>query len=211
MIINLLIKVSWITFICLFYILGKSRDVWTSQVVESAAKIVKSFLSENGSLSSTFGTSNDTGLKTIQRDLWTQYICKVWYVLEAYLNRIINYFTSILLNAIFMVEFTLFSALILFCHLFECEKKGDVNCYNNNFCIGTQGAATSANIMFSYEFSCWQACGDRVLRGLHEWEQHKQGRGHRKRISSLKKSKAQAPGFVQKKVEYSECEQWYML
>ncbi|RVX20182.1 tRNA dimethylallyltransferase 2 [Vitis vinifera] len=28
-----------------------------------------------------------------------------------------------------------------------------------------------------------KACGDRVLRGLHEWEQHKQGRGHRKRIS----------------------------
>ncbi|KAK4607691.1 hypothetical protein RGQ29_001495 [Quercus rubra] len=33
-----------------------------------------------------------------------------------------------------------------------------------------------------------QACGDRVLRGVHEWEQHKQGRGHRKRISRLRKS-----------------------
>ncbi|KAF3948803.1 hypothetical protein CMV_025244 [Castanea mollissima] len=34
----------------------------------------------------------------------------------------------------------------------------------------------------------FQACGDRVLRGVHEWEQHKQGRGHRKRISRLRKS-----------------------
>ncbi|KAG4967468.1 hypothetical protein JHK87_033119 [Glycine soja] len=51
-----------------------------------------------------------------------------------------------------------------------------------------------------------QACGDRVLRGLHEWEQHKQGRGHRKRISRLK-SKGQVPGFVEEKDEYSACEQ----
>ncbi|RWW14625.1 hypothetical protein BHE74_00019899 [Ensete ventricosum] len=32
-----------------------------------------------------------------------------------------------------------------------------------------------------------QACGNQVLRGAHEWEQHKQGRGHRKRIFRLKK------------------------
>ncbi|WVZ02203.1 hypothetical protein V8G54_023009 [Vigna mungo] len=103
---------------------SKSENAWARQVVEPAVKIVKSFLSENGSLS--FGTSNDTGMKIIQRDLWTQYVCK--------------------------------------------------------------------------------ACGDRVLRGLHEWEQHRQGRGHRKRISSLK-SKGQFPGFVEQKVEYSQCEQ----
>ncbi|XLR04876.1 hypothetical protein S83_071074, partial [Arachis hypogaea] len=36
-----------------------------------------------------------------------------------------------------------------------------------------------------------KACGDRVLRGLHEWEQHKKGHGHRKCISNLK-SKAQS-------------------
>ncbi|KAG4974339.1 tRNA dimethylallyltransferase 2 [Glycine soja] len=101
---------------------SKSEDVWTRQVVESAVKIVKSFLSENGTI---FGTSNDTGMKIIQRDLWTQYICK--------------------------------------------------------------------------------ACGDRVLRGFHEWEQHRQGRGHRKRISRLKR-KAQVPGFVEE-VKYSASEQ----
>lgn len=33
-----------------------------------------------------------------------------------------------------------------------------------------------------------EACGNKVLRGAHEWEQHRQGRGHRKRISRLKKS-----------------------
>jgi len=66
--------------------------------------------------------------------------------------------------------------------------------------------AASLNILFSYEFFCLQACGDRVLRGVHEWEQHKQGRGHRKRISRLK-SKGQVPDFVEEKDEYSACEQ----
>lgn len=33
-----------------------------------------------------------------------------------------------------------------------------------------------------------EACDSRVLRGAHEWEQHKQGRSHRKRVSRLKKS-----------------------
>ncbi|XP_020245473.1 tRNA dimethylallyltransferase 2 [Asparagus officinalis] len=36
-----------------------------------------------------------------------------------------------------------------------------------------------------------EACGNRVLRGAHEWEQHKQGRGHRKRILSLRKKSLQ--------------------
>ncbi|KAL6853982.1 hypothetical protein ACP4OV_020011 [Aristida adscensionis] len=31
-----------------------------------------------------------------------------------------------------------------------------------------------------------EACNNRVLRGAHEWEQHKQGRGHRKRVQRLK-------------------------
>ncbi|KAK4358614.1 hypothetical protein RND71_020843 [Anisodus tanguticus] len=33
-----------------------------------------------------------------------------------------------------------------------------------------------------------EACGNKVLRGAHEWEEHRQGRHHRKRISRLKKS-----------------------
>lgn len=39
-----------------------------------------------------------------------------------------------------------------------------------------------------------QACGNRVLRGAHEWEQHIPGRGHRKRMSHLRKSR----GFLRK-------------
>ncbi|CAK8576328.1 unnamed protein product [Lathyrus sativus] len=98
---------------------SRSNDVWNSQVVETAMKIVTSFLSENGNLSA----SNGNGMKTIQRDLWSQYTCK--------------------------------------------------------------------------------ACGDRVLRGIHEWEEHIRGRGHRKRISSLK-SKAKYLTFVDPKREPSE-------
>ncbi|XP_050281361.1 tRNA dimethylallyltransferase 2-like [Quercus robur] len=86
----------------------KSDDSWALQVVEPAEKIIRSFLTENASSMPDLEAPNNMGLKLIQRDLWTQYIC--------------------------------------------------------------------------------QACGDRVLRGVHEWEQHKQGRGHRKRISRLRKS-----------------------
>jgi len=69
--------------------------------------------------------------------------------------------------------------------------------------VAHNGAASL--IVFSYELLCLQACGDRVLRGFHEWEQHRQGRGHRKRISRLKR-KAQVPGFVEE-VKYSASEQ----
>ncbi|KAL8214344.1 hypothetical protein R6Q57_003793 [Mikania cordata] len=33
-----------------------------------------------------------------------------------------------------------------------------------------------------------KACGKKVLRGAYEWEQHKQGRSHRKRVCRLRKS-----------------------
>ncbi|KAI3743266.1 hypothetical protein L1987_60972 [Smallanthus sonchifolius] len=33
-----------------------------------------------------------------------------------------------------------------------------------------------------------KACGHKVLRGAYEWEQHKQGRSHRKRVCRLRKS-----------------------
>lgn len=31
-----------------------------------------------------------------------------------------------------------------------------------------------------------QACGNKELRGAHEWEQHRRGKGHRKRVSRLR-------------------------
>ncbi|KAL5130457.1 tRNA dimethylallyltransferase 2 [Glycine soja] len=60
---------------------SKSEDVWTRQVVESAVEI-------NGSLPSTFGTSNDTGMKIILRDLWTQSYARPAEIvcLEDYMN-----------------------------------------------------------------------------------------------------------------------------
>ncbi|OMO57660.1 tRNA isopentenyltransferase [Corchorus capsularis] len=91
-------------------ILGKSDECWAVQVVGPAVKIIRSFLSKEDGTVSTMGAESITVPDTVQRDLWTQYICK--------------------------------------------------------------------------------ACGDRVLRGAHEWEQHKQGRGHRKRISRLRKSQS---------------------
>lgn len=36
------------------------------------------------------------------------------------------------------------------------------------------------------QYTC-QPCGNKVLRGAHEWDQHKRGRGHRKRVSLLRK------------------------
>ncbi|XP_037497068.1 tRNA dimethylallyltransferase 2 isoform X1 [Jatropha curcas] len=41
-----------------------------------------------------------------------------------------------------------------------------------------------------------KACGDRVLRGAHEWEQHKLGRGHRKRVSKFRKVQRQGSSLV---------------
>nr|DAD48639.1 TPA_asm: hypothetical protein HUJ06_018576 [Nelumbo nucifera] len=32
-----------------------------------------------------------------------------------------------------------------------------------------------------------EACGSRILRGAHEWEQHQKGPSHRKRVLRLKK------------------------
>ncbi|XP_038713416.1 tRNA dimethylallyltransferase 2 isoform X2 [Tripterygium wilfordii] len=87
---------------------SKSDEVWASQVVRPAVKIIGSFLNEDARMACEFEGSSSAEIKSIQKDLWTQYTC--------------------------------------------------------------------------------EACGDRVLRGAHEWEQHTQGRRHRKQISRLRKS-----------------------
>ncbi|KAF4369995.1 hypothetical protein G4B88_016156 [Cannabis sativa] len=89
-------------------ILSKSDDIWEEQVVEPAVKIVRSFLSQEGSSVPGEEGPNGVGTRILERELWTQYVCK--------------------------------------------------------------------------------ACGDKVLRGAHEWEQHIQGRSHRKRKYKLRKS-----------------------
>ncbi|KAL1825618.1 hypothetical protein ACET3Z_012396 [Daucus carota] len=82
---------------------------WFKNVVDPSALIISSYLNKDKSLLPDSAASNGIkGSKMIQRDLWTQHICK--------------------------------------------------------------------------------PCGNRVLRGEYEWEQHVQGRGHRKRIYSLRKS-----------------------
>lgn len=60
-----------------YHILGKSDDLWASRVVEPAAKIIRSFLDENGSSLPYLEAQNRMSEKLIQRDLWTQYTCKV--------------------------------------------------------------------------------------------------------------------------------------
>jgi hypothetical protein len=60
-----------------YHILGKSDDLWASRVVELAAKIIRSFLDENGSSLPYLEAQNRMSEKLIQRDLWTQYTCKV--------------------------------------------------------------------------------------------------------------------------------------
>ncbi|XWS73949.1 hypothetical protein CRYUN_Cryun02cG0173400 [Craigia yunnanensis] len=92
---------------------SKSDECWTMQVVRPAVTIIRSFLNEDDRTECALDGENETITDTVQRDLWTQFICK--------------------------------------------------------------------------------ACGDRVLRGAHEWEQHKKGRGHRKRISRLRKSQSFSP------------------
>lgn len=86
----------------------KSDEVWTTQVVGPAVKIIRAFLSEDERLMPNLEGMTGTLMNSTERDLWTQYVCK--------------------------------------------------------------------------------ACGDKVLRGAYEWEQHKQGRRHRKRIYNLRKS-----------------------
>ena len=60
------------------------------------------------------------------------------------------------------------------------------------FCISKSefsllyGLLVSKILFFLIVYTSIQACS-KVLRGAHEWEQHIQGRAHRKRIGKLKK------------------------
>ncbi|KAL7202182.1 hypothetical protein ACSBR1_033786 [Camellia fascicularis] len=55
-----------------------SDDSWAAHVVVSSAKIIRSYLSEDESLVPDSESRTGTeGLKLFQRDLWTQYVCKV--------------------------------------------------------------------------------------------------------------------------------------
>lgn len=49
---------------------------------------------------------------------------------------------------------------------------------------GVASAGTPSRELWT-QYVC-EACDNRVLRGAHEWEQHRQGRGHRRRVQRLK-------------------------
>lgn len=88
------------------HILGKSDDLWASRVVEPAAKIIRSFLNENGSSMPFLEAPNRMSQKLIQRDLWTQYTCKVSNMWDTFWD-IIPVCSSLALffSAIFLVVF----------------------------------------------------------------------------------------------------------
>ncbi|XP_065869311.1 tRNA dimethylallyltransferase 2-like isoform X2 [Euphorbia lathyris] len=56
---------------------------------------------------------------------------------------------------------------------------------SSSVCDGVGNKLMERNLWTQY---VCKACSDRVLRGAHEWEQHKLGRSHRKRLSSIRKS-----------------------
>lgn len=58
-------------------IVGKSDDIWEEQIVEPAMKIIRSFLSQEASSVPGKEVPNRTGTKILERELWTQYVCKV--------------------------------------------------------------------------------------------------------------------------------------
>lgn len=62
-----------------FCILGNSNASWAADVVEPSVKIIRAFLRDDDTSSVPESESRigGEGPKSIERDLWTQYICKV--------------------------------------------------------------------------------------------------------------------------------------
>ena len=61
-----------------FYIPGNSNASWAADVVEPSVKIIRSFLRDDASSIPDLEGINGAGEpKSTNRDLWTQYICKV--------------------------------------------------------------------------------------------------------------------------------------
>nr|XP_043610080.1 tRNA dimethylallyltransferase 2 [Erigeron canadensis] len=55
-----------------------------------------------------------------------------------------------------------------------------------NATTGTKGLKLMERDLWTQHIC--KACGNKVLRGAYEWEQHKQGRSHRKKVCRLRKS-----------------------
>lgn len=89
-----------------FQFLGKSDDIWAEQVVEPAVEIVRSFLSQEASLVPGKEAPNSTGTRILERELWTQYVCKVS-----------NVYLSINVNCFCWLLFFVFSPLMYHCSI----------------------------------------------------------------------------------------------
>lgn len=57
--------------------IGKADNTWATEVVGPAVEMIRSFLNQDSSLVPDSDTPDTTGVNTLQRDLWTQYTCKV--------------------------------------------------------------------------------------------------------------------------------------
>lgn len=71
---NVLLLVYFFSF--LIHI-GKADNTWATEVVGPAVEMIRSFLNQDSSLVPDSDTPDTTGVNTMQRDLWTQYTCKV--------------------------------------------------------------------------------------------------------------------------------------
>ncbi|KMT05533.1 hypothetical protein BVRB_7g176560 [Beta vulgaris subsp. vulgaris] len=75
-----------------------------------------------------------------------------------------------------------------------------ISCFLNSDVMSVSDRADSVAVQKLSERDLWtqytcKAC-DKVLRGLHEWEQHNQGRAHRKRTTKLKKRQGSGGSFL---------------
>ncbi|PPS08773.1 hypothetical protein GOBAR_AA11877 [Gossypium barbadense] len=237
------------------YISKKSDECWAVQVVGPAVKMIRSFLNKDDSNGRTLDGESKTSTDTVQRDLWTQYVCKQNWgrvdnssyrccficidaalpVLDQYVehrvdcmidaglldevydiyNRNANY-TLGLRQAIGVREFENFLQAYFSDRmddemsdssdetLLKLSTRIDDKLFKENIrgilissCDNPQKVMLEEAIdkvkANTRRLVRRQACGDRILRGAHEWEQHKQGRGHRKRMLSLRKSQSSSP------------------
>ncbi|XP_020110345.1 tRNA dimethylallyltransferase 2 isoform X1 [Ananas comosus] len=85
---------------------------------------------------------------------------------------------------------------------FLCENASSLACSEE---LGDVQSQVLVSKDLWTQYIC-EACGNRILRGAHEWEQHKRGKGHRKRISGLKKTKSLSSYMVEQMPRFTNAE-----
>lgn len=77
------------------YIPGKSDELWAIQVVGPALKIIRAFLTEDERLAPNLEGPNSASVNLIERDWWTQYICKVGNAFDSGKFTCFSFFSSL--------------------------------------------------------------------------------------------------------------------